>query len=865
MPLSAGDRLGSYEILASLGAGGMGEVYRARDTRLGREAAVKVLPEELARDPDRLGRFEQEARAASALNHPNIVTIYEVGFEAGQPFLAMELVDGRSLREVMIPGALPLRRMLGIGTQIAEGLAKAHSVGIVHRDLKPENVMVSRDGFVKILDFGLAKLTDLASGGVSAMPTLAKPETRSGVVLGTVGYMSPEQASGEPVDFRSDQFSLGSILYEMATGQKPFPRKTAAETMSAIIREEPEPAGKLRADLPVPARWILDRCLAKDPEERYGSTRDLARELSAIRDHISEVSSGGAILAAGRPRRRLMPAVAALALLASGLLGWLLVSSSRARPVSAPPTFKRLTYRQGVLQNARIAPDARTVYYGATWDGEPDAKVYVSHLDSPESRALDLPLGTDIAAVSSTGELAIILDQGPRGGTLARVPMAGGAPRQVVELVPYASADWAPDGKDLVVVRDVKEEHRLEFPIGKVILSAPGLVPSSPRFSPGGDRIAFWELGETSSIAVIEPSGANRRTLTSGWPRVAGVPDWSPDGSEVWFTAGRPGEPDSLWAVDGRSGNVRLVARVPGHLELDDISRDGRVLLAHHTVLYGLRGMGPHSPAERDLAWLDASTPADLSADGKTLLLTEQGEGAGASHAVYLRGTDGSPAVRLGEGVGFALAPDGKSVLARLEPGGGKPEDLALLPTGPGEIQRLKTGSIPVGGWGGFLPDGKSIVFASGRWAVGGARIYRLDLSGGAPRPIGPAGTSLWPFATAVSPDGKFVVARRALGGRAVATLLPLDGGDPREIPGWGGGSPVQWTADSRSLYVSAFSGEAWLVDIETGKKRLWKTFAPGVGPGLNQNRLRVTPDGKAYVYSLPRAFSELYLVEGLR
>jgi eukaryotic-like serine/threonine-protein kinase len=865
MSISAGATLGPYEILAPLGSGGMGDVYRARDPRLGRDVAIKVLPPAFAADANRLARFEQEARAVAALNHPNIVAIYDVGKDAeGRPYLVTELIEGTTLRTRLTNEPLSLRLAVDFALQIARGLAAAHDRGIVHRDLKPENVMVSKDGFVKILDFGLAKLTEAESGGVSAMPTLAKPETKSGMVMGTVGYMSPEQASGEPLDYRSDQFSLGSILYEMATGQKPFRRKTAAETMSAIIREEPEPAGKLRTELPVPARWILDRCLAKDPEERYGSTRDLAREIAAVRDHISEVSSGGeALLAAGRPRGRLLPAVAAVALLASGVVGWLL-ASSRTKAVPAAPTFKRLTYRQGVLQNARIAPDGKTIYYGATWDGEPGARVYVTHLDGPESRALDLPLGTDIAAVSPSGELAIILDERPRGGTLARVPMAGGAPRQVLELVPYAGADWTPDGKELVVVRDVKGEHRLEFPIGKVILSAPGLVPSSPRFSPRGDRIAFWELGEVSSIVVIEPSGKNKRTLSSGWPRVAGVPGWSPDGNEVWFTAGRLGEPDSLWAAD-RTGKVRLVARVPGHLELDDISRDGRVLFAHHTVLYGLRGMAPGASAERELSWLDASAPSDLSADGKTLLLTEQGEGAGASPAVYLRGTDGSPAVRLGEGVGLALAPDGKRVLARLEPGGDKPAELVLLPTGPGEVERLKTGSIPVKGWGGFLPDGRSIVFASGSWAVGGNRIYRLELSGGAPRPIGPEGTSLWPYASPVSPDGRFVLGRRTRADRAVASLIPLDGSEPRDIPNWSGGSPVQWSADGRSLYVSTFSGEAWLVDIESGKRRLWKTLAPGFSPGMGQNRLRVTTDGKAYVYSMPRAFSELYLVEGLR
>ena len=267
MTLPAGTRLGSFEVLAPLGAGGMGEVYRAKDLRLGREVALKVLPEELSENADRLARFEQEARSASALNHPNIVTVHEIGRAGDTSYIAMELVDGKTLRELGASGAMPVRKVLAAAAQAAEGLAKAHGAGIVHRDLKPENLMVSKDGFVKILDFGLAKLTEPESGGVSAMPTVGKPETRPGTVMGTVGYMSPEQAGGAPLDFRSDQFSLGSILYELLSGEKAFARKTAAETMSAIIREEPEPLGKLSPQTPLPLRWIVERCLAKDPEE----------------------------------------------------------------------------------------------------------------------------------------------------------------------------------------------------------------------------------------------------------------------------------------------------------------------------------------------------------------------------------------------------------------------------------------------------------------------------------------------------------------------------------------------------------------------------------------------------------------------
>src|SRR6266498_4285015 len=284
MTIAAGSRLGPYEILVALGAGGMGEVYRARDGRLGREVAVKVLSEEFSSDPDRRKRFEQEARSASALNHPNIVTIHEIGSSDSTTYIAMELVDGRTLREVLQSGPLSTRRLLDLAFQVADGLAKAHSAGIVHRDLKPENVMVSRDGVVKILDFGLAKLMKSTPDESSHLPTTTN-QTKAGTVLGTVGYMSPEQASGKPLDFRSDQFSLGAVLYELATGVRAFRRDTPVQTLAAILEDEPEPIASLNARLPAPFCWIVERCLSKDPEGRYASTRDLARDLAELREH----------------------------------------------------------------------------------------------------------------------------------------------------------------------------------------------------------------------------------------------------------------------------------------------------------------------------------------------------------------------------------------------------------------------------------------------------------------------------------------------------------------------------------------------------------------------------------------------------
>src|SRR5437588_11691375 len=290
MTISVGNRLGSYEILAPLGAGGMGEVWRARDTRLGREVAIKILPADVASDPGRLKRFEKEARSASALNHPNIVTIYDVGTADSVSWIAMERVEGKTLRELLFGSALPIRKLLPIAAQVADGLAKAHEAGIVHRDLKPENVMVTKDGLVKILAFGLAKLThpELDSGGTN-LPT--ETGASPGMILGTVGYMSPEQAAGQPLDFRSDQFSFGSILYEMATGKRAFQKTTAVDTLSAILHEEPKPVAELNSDAPAPLRWIVERCLAKEPDRRYAATRDLARDLETLKNRSSETTS----------------------------------------------------------------------------------------------------------------------------------------------------------------------------------------------------------------------------------------------------------------------------------------------------------------------------------------------------------------------------------------------------------------------------------------------------------------------------------------------------------------------------------------------------------------------------------------------
>ncbi len=350
MSLSAGTRLGPYEIVAPLGAGGMGEVYRARDDRLGREVAIKVLPAELAANTERLRRFEKEARSASALSHPNIVTVFDIGDTDGVSWIAMERIEGETLRRLLASGAFPLKRLLAICAQIADGLAKAHATGIVHRDLKPENVMVSRDGVVKILDFGLAKLVSPTgeTGEVTQSPTVSAA-TEAGVILGTVGYMSPEQALGEVLDYRSDQFSFGAIVYEMATGKRAFARPNAPETLAAIIRDEPEPLATAAPDSPIPLRWIAERCLAKDREERYASTRDLARDLARLREGLTDGSLSGTAVATAAPRR--VPWLP----LALGLVGLVLGAAVAV-----------LASRGPAMRPRRTGPSASTAVRSAT-------------------------------------------------------------------------------------------------------------------------------------------------------------------------------------------------------------------------------------------------------------------------------------------------------------------------------------------------------------------------------------------------------------------------------------------------------------------------------------------------------------------
>jgi Tol biopolymer transport system component/predicted Ser/Thr protein kinase len=846
-----GRSLAQYRITASIGAGGMGEVYRATDTKLGRDVAIKVLPASTAADPERRQRFEQEARAASALNHPNILTVYDIGEADGTTYIAMELVEGKTLRELVASGeAVPTKRLLDIAVQTAEGLAKAHAAGIVHRDLKPENLMVSRDGYVKILDFGLAKLTETVSQDASGLQTAIAAATEPGTVMGTAGYMSPEQASGQPVDFRSDQFTFGAILYEMATGKRAFQRKTGAETLVAIIREEPESFGQLAPKAPAPVRWIVERLLAKDPEERYASTKDLARDLKSVRDHLSETSASGGLEAAepARPRRRGWALPAAVALAAGIAAGFLLHGLTSARP-GLPLELKRLTYARGAIVSARFAPDAQTIVYAAAWEGLP-LDIFTTRAESSESRSLGLA-GASVLAISSSSELAISLNRHfmfgfETVGTLARVPLAGGAPREVLENV--EDADWSPDGNSLAVAHQAGNRNRIEYPIGRVMYDAPGWA-SDIRVSPNGRLVAFIDHPQrgdnNGNVKVVDASG---KVLLTGPFAIRGLA-WSPRGDEVW-SSGR-----GIWATS-LSGKSRLIWNSPGGF-LQDIARDGRVLCSVNSSRREIVGFSAGGKSERNLTWLNWSFPKDISSDGRTVLFDEQNI---QPIGIYLRRLDGSPAVRIGEGSSYGFSPDGRSVLAIRELESGQ---LTLLPTGAGEPKLLAKSGINYES-AMWFPDGRRVLI-SGHEPGHGSRLFVQDLPDGKPRAITPEGVYFL-FHT-MAPDGKSVV---ATGPDSRPAIYPTEPGEPRAVPGLEPEDiPLRWTADGASIFVyrpSAPPLRVEKVDVKTGRRTLWKEIRPPDPSGVEQvGPIQIAPDETSYVYSYRRALDDLYLATGLR
>ncbi len=852
--IAAGTMFGPYEVVSLLGAGGMGEVYRAKDTRLGRDVAVKVLPHTFASDPDRLRRFEQEARAAGMLNHPNILAVYDIGVHAGAPYVVSELLEGQTLRQRIDGSPMPPRKAVEIAAQFARGLAAAHDKGIVHRDLKPDNVFVTREGRVKILDFGLAKVAHRASAmGVTAMlaetaPLVVdNPQTEAGMILGTASYMSPEQIRAAPADHRSDIFSFGLVFYEMLTGRPAFRADSAVETMSAILKGDPPRMTAHAAELPPELERIVLHCLEKNPEERFQSAHDIAFHL----DSMSGTSTAHASLPTPSSRGRLVKQLAVgAALLAAGVvIGY----GARREPPSTQPVFEPLTFRRGAVNSARFAPDGKTVLYSAAWEGTP-MSVYSAQPGIPESRSLDVRGA--VRAVSRAGEMLLVVPRSGRPAMLAQLPIGSGAPRELVEGI--RDADWTPNGQQAAILR---LDGRLQFPIG-TDLHVPSGFFGTVRVAPSGDRIAVSDhpvLNDTrGGVAVVDLQG-EKTTLAEGFEDVGRVA-WSPDGREVWFSASQAhtSSEHSIYAVS-LEGKLRTLVTGPGHFGLLDVSPSGEMLVAHGIRRPAIVARSPESREDVELGWLDYSFLSDMSADGRRILFAEQGAGGGPGYAVYSRNTDGSPAVRLGKGDAHSLSADGRWALAHDL----TTHTLQLLPTGAGQPRSIANHGMVAYPWSGFLPGDKGIVFI-GTDKAGGSRMYIQDLDGGMPRPVTPEGVT--EAQNTVSPDGKWLAARDDVGTR----LYPIAGGAPREIPGIDpADQPVRWNADGSSLYVFTRLGprlQVLSIDIATGTRTpmLDLSVKDPVGAG-NIQGIFLSADGKSYAYWYTRVLQNLYVIKNVR
>jgi WD40 repeat protein len=848
--LTPGTRVGPYEVVALLGAGGMAEVYRARDGRLARDVAIKVMSDVLSADGPLLERFEREAKLVGSLSHPNVVALYDVGLHDGKPYFVTELLQGESLRERLARGPIPLALALDWAAQMAQGLAAAHERGIAHRDLKPENVFITRDGHVKVIDFGIAKLVEAVReaaphGLMDATVSPSGAHTGTGMVLGTPGYMSPEQVRGDPVDARTDFFSLGAVLYEMLTTTRAFRAGPIVESGYAILHTEPEP---LPVTIPVAVAQVVHRCLEKDPERRFHSARDLAFHLNVLRSPTG-AATPVTTRAVGPARARrwprwLAPVVGILAALGLAFATYFVGRESRP-PM---PSVELTTSRWGRISAGRFNPEGRVVF-SAAWSGQP-LEVFARPPGSDEAQ----PLGLQDAAllgVSGSGELAVLLHprlvEGVERGTLAVAPAAGGAAREMAEDVEYA--DWSPKG-ELAVVRVLGGKRQLEYPLGTPIFETAGWI-LNPRISPLGDAVAFLH-GQLSlpQEAVLVDRRGQVRALSSPAGRGGGTGlAWTPNGREVWVST-----TNALWA-SRLSGAWNLVYQGVYEMRLEDISRTGTVLVDAQDSRRDLVLIPPDGQHQRQLSWSDRTDLGALSDDGRQVVFTAY---SNQRLFTFIEPTSGSPPLKLGPGYAFALSHDGKWVLSRPDD---YREPLSLLPVGPGAPRTVPVGGLEVSG-ARWLHDGKRIVFCGRAAQEKQARLYSVALEGGAPKRI--SETAVNPYSVEVSHDDRLVAARDLDG---TVTLFPVEGGTPIPLSELGKDVvPAGWTADGQ-LWVRFRDVPSRMLryDIRGRRTVEERTISPSDPTGVSRiPTIRITPDGRTVAFDYERTLSYLYLLEGL-
>jgi hypothetical protein len=843
MPLPAGTRLGPYQILSLLGAGGMGEVYKAIDTRLGRSVAVKVSREQFS------ARFEREARSVGALNHPHICQLYDVGSN----YLVMELVEGARLS-----GPLPLRKALTWAAQICDALDAAHGKGIVHRDLKPANIMVTKSG-VKLLDFGLAKRQAKADGA-GADPTQSL--TAENTIVGTLSYMAPEQVRGLDADARSDIFAFGCVLYEMLSGKQAFGGSNVASVIAAILEKEPPEIDLLDPPAPAGLRRLLRKCLAKDPESRWQSVRDLGDELRWIGtlDPAEKAVAGQGDSAVRRrfPLGVLILSTFALAGIIAGIWGWV------SRPsVAGQPTFQQLTFREGSVSTALFQPDGGFAYT-ATWTGV-GQRIYSGRAGDREHRELPSPVGASLAAISPAGELAIRIPTGDdpaSGQMLALAPGPGGSHRDFSENV--LAADWAPDGSAMAVLRG-GPANRIEYPPGRVVYESNNFQPQAIRISHDGKLIAVAgiRLEGTSfhgEVGVIDRSGrlTALNKSTPGNQYVDSPVCWSPDGREVWF-AGREMRDAGIVYAATLKGKLRRLLQLPNPIKLHDVRPDGGMLASVETSRSDIKVQNREGALM--LPWFGYSIFPKLTADGKRVIFEEAASGQ-FPQTIYLRSLDNSPAIKISDGIPITVAPSGRYVIAW------RPQSdpaYVIVPTGAGQEKPIRLDGYEPGPSAliAWVPNERSLI-VRGREPAHQWRLVSYDIDSGT---LGAITGELNVEATSrlpVSPDGSSVFAK--VGNKWLR--FPIRGGTPTTVKGTNADEDIlQSAADGRHVITARLTparGVSFFkLDIETGARTQVAESTGEVGPRLMN--ADVSADGSTVAYRVRTLRSTLYLISGVQ
>ena len=893
MSLIAGTKLGPYEILSRIGAGGMGEVYRAKDARLGREVAIKVLPAYFCRDLDRMRRFEQEARAAGALNHPNILTVYDVGTHEGAPYLVTELLEGSTLREQLRGGALPSRKGTECAIQVAQGLAAAHDKGIVHRDLKPENIFVCRDGRAKILDFGLAKLTAPEAEDATVTGLELKDETGVGVVLGTAGYMSPEQVRGEKADERSDIFSFGVVLYEMLSGQRAFAGQSAADRASAILKEDPPDLRSTGRSISPGLERIVRHCLEKNPSQRFQSARDLAFNLETV---STESGTGTAVPEAIRKDKRVPIGwvIACLAVLAAAGGGWWYRGTHR--PSHRDVTFLRLTDFAGLEDSPALSPDGKSVAFVS--DSSGSRQIWIRLLAGGPPLQVTHDSGEHLEPRWSQDSAAIIYysppPEGDVQGALWEISALGGAPRRLISSM--SGADVSHDGRRLTFFR--LNDKQMELVVSdrngsnaRVVLQAPvSFSYRQPRWSPNDGTIAYLHSRENwaDDVYVVSSSGGSAHQVTHDNTLMSGLA-WLADGSRLLYSSARGSTvlylpTMHLWLVPPAGGAPQPLTFGEAGDENPDVDHDGRIVVSRRHMQFDIwKFPVDGDPAENVRRAVrithqtgQVQTPT-LSPDDRELAYLSDNGGHGNLWVMDLAsGETHQITYETGPGIVMGVpiwSPDGKSITFATN----RPSELGrgigywlIHPDGSGLHLALSEGA-----WATWSGDSKWLYYAESSPVreTGSYRMMKAPVEGG-PAVLVRSDNARGP---AVAPDGSslyYVVPLQNLNGLLdyeLRVARPEDGPSKllarisgERVPIWQGLHPVI-SRDGKWLVTPLDDGRGtniWVVSTPDGKLKRITDF--GARRTFIARRVSWSSDGKWVFAAVGEGDADIVQIDGL-